>query len=260
MEAVDIYWEQGIKPDIIEDVFMFNENEHGHAGYIAMKGMVGDATPTGRVVSHLISNVVFNQTKHPHEVGWEIYTIGKTAFVNINEWPSTPLYPLEESKNTWIYIYPAIRDLLLKLQDLGATNLHYCSSLAVHEVLDPNDFAPQDEESIFTYDFSNNTSSDSEVDFFFSPPTWLFPYFAHKMGWETTKAILCGYEPDEVINRKAGASMAQFLHKEHGHEVFVDSMTQAQDEMFRHSERAESIQKEMEELIKERPTNNTMWG
>lgn len=265
MDAIDIYWITEPKPNTFSNVIIFNENEHGHAGYIAMKGLVKGLSPIGYVVSHLIANLVFNQTSEPHEIGWEIYHTGDTLIVNINEWPPTALYPIEESRATWIYIYPVVRDLLKQLKGMGASHLWSASSLAVHEALEPDEFPQLSETEYLTYNLKNATKTHIsnepwEHNIFFTPPTWLFPYFAHKMGWETCKSVLCGYNPEETINAKAGVTMADYFNMTLGMDFSTDEMKKAGDIMQAHSDRADNMQKEMDDLIKGKPANNTMWG
>ena len=266
--TVDIWWTPIRTAPRISKVIIFNENEHGHAGYLAMKSIVGDAKPDARLISHLVSNMVFNQTKDPAEVGWELYLLedptvdgSVVAVININEWPTTTLFPLEESKGTWIYIYPVVRDLLKTLKSYGADYLCFFSALSVHDALNPDEFPMYKQEDIHHVNFKGGiVKSEGDDGYFFTPPTWLFPYFADKMGYSASRAVLCGYDPEQAINEQGGRSMADVLSSVFGFQIYTKAMAAAAEEMQDFADKASDMQKEMEELIKGKPANNAMWG
>lgn len=266
--TVDIWWDNQDPTPRISKVIIFNENEHGHAGYLAMKSVVGDAKPDARLMSHLISNIVFNQTKDPAEIGWELYLVedasiegSSFAIININEWPATALFPLEESKGTWIYIYPVVRDLLTQLKQFGAEHLCFFSALSVHDALNPEEFPMYKQEDIHHVNFKGGLPKSEEGDgYFFTPPTWLFPYLADKLSFPASRVVLSGYDPEQAVNEQAGRAMADILSTVYGLPQNHDSMADAAKEMQEFSDHASDMQKEMEELIKGKPANNAMWG
>ena len=267
-KTVDIYWDNLEEEPCISKVIVFNENEHGHAGYLAMKSIVGDAKPDGLIMSHLVSNIVFNQTKDPAEVGWELYLLPDPhiensciGVININEWPTTTLFPLDESKGTWIYIYPVVRDLLMALKNYGAKYLCFFSALSVHDALNPEEFPMYEQKDIHLVNFKGGITKSKEGDgYFFTPPTWLFPYLADKLRYDASRAVLCGYDPKLPVNEQAGRSMAEILSSVFGLNTSLDSMADAAKEMQEFADKASDMQKEMEELIKGKPANNAMWG
>lgn len=266
--TVDIYWDSDDTDLRIGKVILFNENEHGHAGYLAMKSIVANAKPDAYIMSHLLSNIVFNQTKDPAEVGWELYLIpdpqigdSHVAVININEWPTTTLFPLEESKGTWIYIYPVVRDLLKQLKIRGAKHLNFFSALSVHDALNPDEFPMYKQDDIHHVNFKGGLDKSGDKNgYFFTPPTWLFPYLADKLRYDAARVVLCGYDPEQAINEQGGRAMAKILSSVYGLETSSESMADAAEEMQDFADKARDMQREMEELIKGKPANSAMWG
>lgn len=252
----------------IDQLLIMNENEHGHAGYIAMSGLLTSDKPFGHISSHLIANMVFNQTVEPSVIGWPFYVVGSTAILNINEWPATPLYPLEESKATWIYIYPVIRDTLMFFNSLGCNQIRYSTSLSIHEALEPETFPAMSEDmgpvhieyegGRFVSSDSNDTDLQSHA--FLTPPAWLFPSIASYMGWATSLTTAVGFDPNKKVHETAAKVLLEYLCAEHLIEPNEENFTKAIDEMNSYNDRADTVRAEMEDLIKGRPANNTMWG
>lgn len=247
-------------------VILFNENEHGHTGYIALKALVGDAKPVARIVSHLLATIAFNQTKEPASLGWEVYYIegkfGGTYLVNINEWPATPMFPVEDSKGSWIYTYPVVRDTIKAFSQRGVNHVIFCGSTAIHEALDEEVFPGWGDYTFITLNFEDGTptTSDNEDHVFFTPPTWLFPEIASMMGLRA-HAVMSGYEVDTTVDYERGFRLAIQLAKMFtASEVDDKAAKEAADEMQGYNDRADKIREEMESLIKPKPANNTMWG
>ena len=242
-------------------VIFFNENEHGHAGYIALKALVGETQPTGRIASHLLATIAYNQSKEPARIGWEVYYADDTYLVNINEWPATPLFPIEESKATWIYAYPVVRDTIKLLARRGVSSVTFIASTAVHEVLDESEFPALEHDELRVIKFDSGIPAMPDEDgVFFTPPSWLFPEIASMMGLDA-ETIMIGYDDETTADLKLGLSIAEYVKEEYTLEyISPESARKAADEMADFNTRAEKIKTEMEELVKEKPANNTMWG
>jgi hypothetical protein len=242
-------------------VIMFNENEHGHAGYIALKALVGDAKPMARLCSHLLGTIAYNQTKEPASLGWEVYYADDTYLININEWPSTPLFPVEDSKAAWIYTYPVIRDTLKALAQHGVEQLLFCGSTAIHEALDEEQFPSWNDNVFVNIVFEEGTPTFGEDDIFFTPPTWLFPEVAYMMGLRS-EAVMSGYDEDLVVDFERGYELADYLKSNWliNTKLSKKAARKAADEMQDYNDRADKIRSEMESAIKTKPANNTMWG
>lgn len=276
---IDIYHTHLFKnpPVVVEGVIIVNENEHGHAGYLAAKGLTLSKDADFRINSKLMGNITFNQTVsfgHAGWDGWYIKTKGEKywAVVNINEWPTTSLFPIEESKNTWIYAYPVVRDVLDYFKSVHhATQCLVLTTSAVHEALDPAEFRQMKENEFVGYNWSSANSPEVDLVWakndggaFFTPPAWLFPYFAKNMGYAHAHTFMVGYNDEKEINDVAGDE----LMKEVGEHIKLTlygrnrkALAGAVKEMEELNKKADEVRRQIEELAKGKPpTNNGMWG
>lgn len=274
---IDIYHTTTKQPPVMVDgVIVVNENEHGHAGYLAAKGLTLSKDADFRITSKLMGNITFNQTVSFGQVGWDGWYIKNRdgecwVVVNINEWPTTALFPIEDSKNTWIYAYPVVRDVLDYFKTRHAKQCIVLSNSAVHEALDPDEFRQMKENEFVSYYWrSPNTPevdmiwASKEGEAFFTPPSWLFPYFAKCIGYTHAHTFMVGYNDEKEINDVAGHE----LLKEVGEHIKMaltknhdNSLLTAVEEMAELNEKADEIRQQIEELAKGKPpTNNTMWG
>lgn len=253
-------WMTGPLPKVT-NLLIFNENEHGHAGYAAMKAIVGDSKPLGYITSHLIGNILFNQSIEPSNIGWEVYIVGDCAVLLINEWPTVPLFPIEESKGLWINCYPVVRDTLRFFQQHGANAIHYFTATVVHEMLDNDQFAMQDTDARHDVVFrEGQMDSIHEGDVFFTPPAWMFPHFASLLGYRNATTSLFGYDADKSVNDLVAMTMTRHIYDWYALVAHQENFDTACEEMRSLNERADNIRAEMEELIKGKPANSTMWG
>ncbi len=274
---IDIYHTTTKQPPVMVDgVIIVNENEHGHAGYLAAKGLTLSKDTDFRINSKLLGNITFNQTVSFGQAGWDGWYIkggGEQcwAVININEWPTTALFPIEDSKNTWIYAYPVVRDVLDYFKTRHAKQCIVLTNSAVHEALDPAEFRQMKEDEFVSYYWrSPNTpevdtiwaSGDGEA--FFTPPSWLFPYFAKCMGYQHTHAFMVGYDDDKDINDEAGSELMKRVASHLGKTLYGrhrKALGAAVKEMTELNEKADEIRQQIQELAKGKPpTNNTMWG
>ena len=206
-DSIDIYSQQEQLPEI-KEVVVFAEHEYGMASLLAANTILGDREPDAKIMSHLISEMAFNAAPKLSSVGWDLYFEGHTAFLCVTNWPQVALYPPESSKGTWIYTYPVVRDTVDFLKSLGAKNLYYLSSTTVHEALDPEVFEPLSPKILKHYEYGMENEEDN---LFFTPPTWMFPYLAHEIGYEHSEAIMSGCADDEKIDKEAGWALANWL-------------------------------------------------
>jgi hypothetical protein len=211
-ETIDIYHDEPLPK--LDGVVVFTENEYGMASLLAGTTIIGDREPDAVVMSHLLSELAFNAAPKMARVGWEIYFeknhCGDTiAFVMLTNWPNVQLFPPESSKATWIYTYPTVRDLVLGLQELGAKEMRFLSSTTIHEALDNDTFALLSPKTIKNYVYGSDSNEDDNL--FFSPPTWLFPYLAHKIGYDWSEIIMSGCDDDKKVDDVAGWTLAGYL-------------------------------------------------
>ena len=276
---IDIYHRSTKQaPGILRGVLLANENEHGHAGYLTIKGLVAGRTPDFYINSKLLGNITFNQTVNPATAGWEGWYL-KTenanedywAVVNINEWPTTGLFPVEDSKNTWIYAYPVVRDVLDFFSTKHAEQVLVLTNSAIHEVLDPEEFRQMKENEFVSYDWNYSAKPNLELQWakndggaFFTPPAWMFPYFAKQMDYKAAKTFMVGYNDDKEINDVAGHETLKEVASHLGMRVtknHEDCLLKAVDEMDELTKKANEVRQQIEELAKGKPpANNTMWG
>ncbi len=268
---IDIYHTN--QPKVVSGVMFANENEHGHAGYLALKGVASGKTPDFRITSKLMGNITFNQTVSFGQVGWEGWYIetqqGTWAVVNINEWPTTALFPIEDSKNTWIYAYPVVRDTLHYFAMKGAEEVLVLTNTAVHEALDPEEFVQMDPTDLVSYTWDRDATPSLESiwasgggeSMFFTPPAWMIPHIAKKMGYNHARTVAVGYDDDEEINEPSGQVLLEYLKSFLGVGGIVESFDDAVKEMQELTDKANAIRRQIEEVAKGKPpVNNGMWG
>ena len=207
------------------------------------------------------------------QVGWEGWYIetqqGTWAVVNINEWPTTALFPIEDSKNTWIYAYPVVRDTLHYFAMKGAEEVLVLTNTAVHEALDPEEFVQMDPTDLVSYTWDRDATPSLESiwakgggeSMFFTPPAWMIPHIAKKMGYNYARTVAVGYDDDEEINEPSGQVLLEYLKSFLGVGGVVESFDDAVKEMQELTDKANAIRQQIEEVAKGKPpVNNGMWG
>ena len=224
--TIDLYHKEDW-PTTIKGVVIYTENEYGCASHIASKGILGDQEPSGRILTHLINQMVFNQSVDFESVGWPYYFYEGYLIVNINKWPSTPIMPLQEAQATWIYCYPPVRDLISflykKYGDMGK-GLYYMTSTTLHDSLNTDIFAVHPPDELIFYNHKNgikswhspkqNVSGNLTTDLFFAPPSWLFPHLAHEMGVKNCLTVFSGHDPESGdIDEVAALTLFRWLNK-----------------------------------------------
>lgn len=268
-ESIDIYSTKegediaSLMEDNNKGLILFTEHEYGCASHMAVSTVVDLETPVARVMTHLISNNVFNQTEDFEHIGWEMYFHNGYTFVNISRWPQTSIVPPDQAQSTWIHIYPPLRDLLDFCKKGGHTKLYFLSSTTIHDALDNDIFRLYESSEITEYDFKvKHEKRGDGNDLFFSPPTWLFPYFANLMDYDVSKAIISGNDTEVRVDKKAGMALMNWLESNldvaGGEELLIETAEDLQS-LF---DRSDEIRSEMQSIItrNEPPKNSMLWG
>jgi len=270
--TIDIY-EQEQWPSVIHGVLLYSENEYGCASHIAMKSLLGDIKPAGRVLTHLINQMVFNQTKEYEDIGWEYYFYNGVMIVNINRWPQTPIMPLQEAQATWIHCYPPVRDFVSymknKYDNLGYFT--YVTSTTLHDALNNDIFAVHSPDEMLCYSHSTsqklriNGPSKLKTDLFFSPPAWLFPHLAHKMGISNCLSIFSGHDPEAGdVDEVAALTLFRWLNQLTGKGRTKHALNSTLKKTKKEVSDSLLLRKELEELLEGAQGNaeapNMLWG
>tara|TARA_R110001592_G_scaffold7835_4_gene43440 strand:+ start:1913 stop:2749 length:837 start_codon:yes stop_codon:yes gene_type:complete len=272
--TIDIY-ETEEWPETLKGVFIYSENEYGCASHIAMKALLGDAKPAGRILTHLINQMVFNQTKDYEDVGWEYYFYAGTLIININKWPQTPIMPLHEAQATWINCYPPVRDLLSFIKDKYDNTgfVAYVTSTTLHDSLNTDIFAIHPPEHLMAY--SHKGSKKISIlpkhklgikgDLFFTPPAWMFPHLANKMGFDGATTIFSGHDPESGdIDELAALTLFRWANKATGNLVNKHSFNRSLKSISTDIQAALTMRDELEKLLASADEHseapNMLWG
>tara|TARA_R110001599_G_scaffold144191_7_gene325762 strand:- start:1056 stop:1862 length:807 start_codon:yes stop_codon:yes gene_type:complete len=263
-ETIDIYHDKPI-PNGIDTLLVYAANEYGSATSIAAKGILGDRQPDARIVTHLITNTIFNQTVDFEDIGWELYFEDNAAILCITNWPATPIVPLEEAERTWIYAYPPTRDTLEWLiNNVGVESVTYISSTTIHNVLDSDIFKTYEPNELIHYDFIEDNHrlrlAQKEDTLFLSPPTWLFGHLSKLMGLSKSQVLMSGHDSEKKIDRVAADTLSKWLesnmnlkYNQHYANEFIEVLEK------RHSNN-EIITKKISDMMAESEPNQMLWG
>ena len=263
-ETIDIYSLDGKDIHTMlqannKGLIMFTENEYGCASHIAIGGLIDLNKPDAKILTHLINNNVFNQTEDYEDIGWDMYFDNGYTVVNITRWPQTSLMPPEHSMNTWIHIYPPVRDLVELAHKNGHKNLTYVSTTTIHDALDNDVFKLHKPTEIMQYDFHQTISDDTNL--FFSPPTWLFPHMGKLMGYETCTAIVSGHNADERLDWEAGMALQDRLLSMFDLPLIEGASLDIKHELELLFDRTDEMVGKIEGLVnKQASAPNHMWG
>lgn len=264
--TVDIYSNKDMKSLIKNNnkgLIIFTEHEYGCASHLAISSIVDMSKPSARILSHLISNNVFNQTEEFENIGWEIYFRNEYTILNINQWPSTPLIPPEAAQGTWIYIYPVVRDLLEFFYDNGITDLYFLSSSTIHDALDNDVFKIYESSTVVEYEFDGKFPKRGDNnELFFNPPTWLFPYLANLIGYDKSVSVISGHNDDERVDKVAGVALMDWLESKLSIAGNVEELSDKATELTDAFERNSKLHEQIETVISGRdsPKNSMLWG
>lgn len=263
-ESIDIYTndDQDINAMLgshNKGLIIFTEHEYGCATHIAVGGMVDLKKPDGKILTHLINNNVFNQTEDFEEIGWDIYFQNGYTILNITRWPQTSLIPPEQSMSTWINVYPPVRDFLSLAHRNGHNSVFFLSSTTIHDALDNDIFKIHDSKEIIEYNF-HQTITD-EVNLFFSPPTWLFPYIGKLMGYEVCMAIMVGNNPDERLDWEAGVALQEYLYNTFALPIIEGASLDIKHDLEELFDRSDKLMKDIDGIVN-KPTSppSHLWG
>jgi hypothetical protein len=271
--TIDIYQREEW-PDALRGVLIYSENEYGCASHIAIKSLLGDTEPSGRILTHLINQMVFNQTKDYEQVGWAYYFYEDILIVNINKWPQTPIMPLDEAQATWIHCYPPVRDLLSFLYEkYGSMGwLSYMTSTTLHDSLNTDIFRIHDPKETIAFWHSSQkmiplpaTGKKVKGDLFFTPPAWMFPHFANAMGFTNCLTLFSGHDPESGdIDEVAALTLFRWANQVSGNKQTKHAFNRALKKTKAQVAETLSLRKDLEALLEsaEQKTEapNVLWG
>lgn len=264
--TIDIYATQETLEHIAKNVkraIVYVEGEYGGATSVAIKSILGhDTKPVGHIATHLISNIVFNQTQEYDSFGWALYIHDSTLIMNINEYPSTPIYPIEEARATWLYAYPPVRDFMTWIHSNGINDITYLTTTSIHELVDSNYFRKRPQSFIQVVDFTKDDFSEIEDEnhLFMNPPTWIFLEIAKRLEFDSAKGVFVGFDSDEKINEGGAEAIANYLYDSFGWVYTDENMDKAVKVLKEQIQAGEDMRAEIEALMNTKPANNTMWG
>ena len=281
-DTIDIYTNKGVTAkdfDDLQSVIVFAENEYGNAPTLLFRSIFGDSEPSAYVSSHLLAELGFNSAPKLDDIGWELYLheATKSVWVRITGWPTTSLFPPDQSRGNWIYTYPVVRDLLEWLRTPnGKTNKNvtcmYVTSSTLHDalesdeypILDPNDVYHYNlmTEAIFKYSGDNGLKGrrmkKDELRLFLTPPTWLFPKLALMQHYLSPSIVVVGHK-DEAVDVEAGESlMHYFTGFETSRELFDTAVVELNDQIAKHKKAKSEFLQAIEDA--EPQPNNMLWG
>jgi len=272
--TIDIY-QRSEWPDVLQGVLLYSENEYGCASHIAMNSFVEDSEPDGRILTHLINQMVFNQTKDYEQVGWTYHFYNGYMIVNINKWPQTPIVPLHEAQATWIHCYPPVRDLVSFLKEKydNLSLLAYVTSTTMHDALNTDIFAVHSPEHLMGYSHTNGTKftimpkhkTGIKGDLFFSPPSWMFPHLAVGMGFSQAITIFSGHDPESGdIDEIAALTLFRWLNTVMGNPITKHSYNRSLRKTKKDVKAAIEMRNDLEELLENAKNTddapNVLWG
>ena len=278
--TIDIY-EQDEWPAMLKGVLIYSENEYGCASHIAMKSLLGEQEPSGRILTHLINQMVFNQTKDFESVGWEYYFYNDYMIININKWPTTPIMPLHEAQATWIHCYPPVRDLLSFLKDkyyqssaTAPSMLAFVTSTTLHDSLNTDIFAIHSPEDMLMYQHKDciklnitdqqDPKPQLKTDLFFTPPAWLFPHLANAMGMNYPVTLFSGHDPESGdIDEVAALTLFRWLNRTTGNHTNKHAFNRSLKNTKREVAVALKMRNDLETMLKsneESEAPNVLWG
>jgi len=264
--TIDLYHAEPLPS--VDKVIVFAENEFGLASLMAVRTVIGEREPDAIALSHLLPEMGFNSAPDMKPIGWEIHfekTNNETiAYVTVTNWPTIQLFPPEQTKNTWIYTYPPVRDFVELMKDNGAKELLYISSTTIHEALNPEVFELLSPKKVKSYVFGSDKNTKHNL--FFTPPTWLFPYLAHCMNYEHSEIILSGCENGAEIDEQAGWTLTKYLSSVIGEKIKKPLYNRVVKQLRKEAERIAELESEVTEALKkheERASSKPaehMWG
>lgn len=269
--TIDIYHQHDLPLDI-NKVIVYSENDYGGAAHVAAQAFIQGEDADAYIVSHLIKNMVFNQSIDFEFPGWPVHFVEDMVFINVNKWPHTPIMPIEEAEATWIYAYQPVRDTVKAIQNLwgGLTGcevtVQYLTTTHIHDNMQSDYFTSLKPSEIKTYEFTGMAlHTQNESHSFFTPPAWLFPTLAAGLGL-TSSTVFSGHDTDEEVDANAAQRLwAHLLNcsnldgRTWNKTKFNRSLRMAREEAARTTEMLEDIKKT---LAKANHTDapQGMWG
>jgi len=269
--TIDIYHQHDL-PLGINQVVLYSENDYGGAAHVAAEAFIQGEDADAYIVSHLMKNMVFNQSVEFEFPGWPIHFVEDVAFININKWPHTPIMPIEEAEATWIYAYQPVRDTVKAIRNLwgGLTGnevtVKFITTTHIHDNMQSDYFTSLSPEDTVTYEFKDTMLlPGSERHAFFTPPAWMFPSIASGIGLHSS-TVFSGHSSDEEVD-SAGAlrlwthllNHSSFDGRTWNRSKFNRSLRLAQEEATRTTEMLEDIKRTLAKATQSDAPQG-MWG
>lgn len=283
-DTIDIYTNKGVTAkqfDNLLNVIVFAENEYGNAPTLLFRSIFGDSEPSAYVSSHLLAELGFNSAPNMDDIGWELHLhkVTKSVWVRVTGWPTTSLFPPDQSRGNWIYTYPVVRDLLDWLRNptgnLVNNNIKctYVTSSTLHDALESDEYPILDPSEVYHYNLATEAIykyaggdtgvkakrvKKDELRLFLTPPTWMFPKLALMQHYVAPSIVVVGHK-DEPVDVDAGASlMAYFAGHEPDPALFDASVVELTDQIAKHKKAKSDFLQAISDA--EPQPNNMLWG
>jgi hypothetical protein len=182
-------------------VYVFVEGEYGFIPLIVSKSIEGKQKPMVEVISEHQCIDAFNQMPKLLNPSWTMTQIDKsTVVVSITNW--WPLnVDLHSNPDMWSHAYPMIRDIILGLK------AHGCEALTFFTCM--NNQEATDNPEIMVYDMHNDIRP--REDLVLTPPAWIFPFLADRMGLRASVVAVTQDEGHFVDERALSLSRDFFV-------------------------------------------------
>jgi hypothetical protein len=281
-DTIDIYTNTGVEAKDFNDllnVIVFAENEYGNAPTLLFRSIFNDSEPSAYVSSHLLAELGFNSAPNMDEIGWELHLHEATqsVWVRITGWPTTSLFPPDQSRGNWIYTYPVVRDLLDWLKNPTGNEINkgigctYVTSSTLHDALESDEYpilSPSDvyhynlmTEAIYKYTdpaLKPKRIKKDELRLFLTPPTWMFPKLALMQQYVAPSIVVVGHA-DESVDVVAGASLMEYFAGYQPDNGFFDAaVVELTDQIAKHKKAKSDFLQAMSDA--EPQPNNMLWG
>lgn len=282
-DTIDIYTNKGVQAKHFDDllnVVVFAENEYGNAPTLLFRSIFGDSKPSAYVSSHLLAELGFNSAPSMDDIGWELYIhkVTKSVWVRVTGWPTTSLFPPDQSRGNWIYTYPVVRDLLEWLKNPTGDNVNdsikcmYITSSTLHDALESDEYPILDPEDIYHYNLMTDAVTKytgatggkgkrmkkGDLRLFLTPPTWMFPKLALMQHYVAPSIVVVGHK-DEPIDVDAGASLMEYFRGYQPDPALFDvAVVELTDQIAKHKKAKSDFLQAIEDA--EPQPNNMLWG
>lgn len=169
--SVDFYFKGEPAAFRPKKVIVVVEGEYGFIPLIVANSLIGKNKPMVEILSEHQAVDAFNQFPKMLNPAWTLTPIDKnTMILSITNWQPMNL-GLHSNPGMWATSYPMIRDIILGLKEHGCETLSFLTCM--------NNQQAEETAELMFYDFGINKP---EKDLILSPPAWIFPLLANRMG------------------------------------------------------------------------------